>query len=78
VHADGEIWSRGLRDLLNKIGRDAADAIILESHFLVPVDPSFQEGLEALIDADQTLNGGANKNRLCNIFSSRGITSPDC
>lgn len=78
VHADGEIWSRGLRDLLKKIGRKKADRIVLQSHFLVPPNPTFRDGLEALLDADQTLYGGANGANICNAFAPRGITSPQC
>lgn len=78
VHADGEIWSRGLRDMLMKLGKKKADRIILESHFLVPSKPSFKNGLNALLDADQSLYGGANKSKICSIFASRGISSPQC
>src|SRR5262249_58383 len=52
AHVDGEIWSQGLRELHLKIGKQAADTIILKSHSLVDPFPSFAQGADKLIDAD--------------------------
>ena len=78
VHADGEIWSRGLRDLFKKVGKNKADRIILKSHFLIPVSPNFTKGVNALIDADEALFHGANKDDICSVFLDRGIRASQC
>jgi hypothetical protein len=75
VHADGEIWSRGLRDLYLKLGKTKADTIILGSHFLIVDQPTFSDGLAALVDADKEVYSGANKKAICTVFKARGITA---
>ncbi|WP_237152420.1 M36 family metallopeptidase [Oryzibacter oryziterrae] len=78
VHKDGEIWSRGLRDLYLKIGKEKADKIILKSHFLIATSPNFTKGVAALLDADTALFSGAYKNDICAVFIDRGISTRDC
>jgi hypothetical protein len=78
VHKDGEIWSRGLRDLNRKLTKNVANKIILQSHFLIATNPTFQKGLRALLDADEELNDGANKDDICATFADRGIRAADC
>ncbi|WP_237152419.1 M36 family metallopeptidase [Oryzibacter oryziterrae] len=78
VHADGEIWSRGLRDLFKKLGKTKADTIILDSHYFVPDQPQFADGLAALVAADEEAYGGANKVAICTVFAARGISDTSC
>jgi hypothetical protein len=90
VHADGEIWSAALWDIFLELGRGVTDGIALYSHFLVPADPDFADGAQALIDADALLYPvdlnpedpvvGAHYNTICAAMSARGILtcSPIC
>ena len=39
-------------------GRSVADRLVLESHFLLPENPSFEEAAGAILDADDALYGG--------------------
>ncbi len=78
VHADGRIWSQGLRDLHTALDRATAAKLILESHTLVPVNPSFDEGLQAIIDADDALFGGTHTSAICTAFAPRGIVAGVC
>jgi len=78
VHRDGEIWSRGLRDLRAKLGATKANRIILKSHFLIEAAPTFSKGLKALVKADEQLFAGANQNAICSVFVDRGISTPEC
>jgi hypothetical protein len=78
VHRDGEIWSRGLRDLRAKLGATKANKIILKSHFLIEAAPTFSKGLKALVKADEELNAGVNQNAICSVFVDRGISTPEC
>ncbi len=78
VHLDGRIWSQGLRDLHTAVGRTTADKLILDSHTLVPNNPTFAEGLIAILDADTALFSSANTTAICNAFGPRGIVAGVC
>jgi Zn-dependent metalloprotease len=73
VHDDGEIWSASLWQIRKLMGRKAADKLILSHHFLLQRDASFKDAAEALIQADQQLNSGANGTAIRDIFVRRGI-----
>jgi hypothetical protein len=85
VHADGEIWSAALWDALLELSGGASPSLaardtmlrtVLESHFLLPSDPSFYEGAQALLDADQALTGGTNGEVLSVALAARGLLPP--
>ena len=69
------IWSGALWDILQAIGKEAADKVILKSHFLVPSDPDFEAGANAILaaDSDPDLYGGEHFDVIRNIFKARGI-----
>lgn len=73
VHADGEIWSRALWDIHNTLGRDVANQIILEAHFLLAAGADMPDGANAVLLADQNINGGANEGAIRASFEDRGI-----
>ncbi len=82
VHADGEIWSGALWDVLLAISggptptllaRDIVLKIVLESNFLRPSGPSFYEGAQALLDAEDNLFGGTYHTVLFNALDARGL-----
>jgi hypothetical protein len=82
VHADGEIWSAALWDVLLTLsggvepapgGRDIAVALALESHMLLPADPSFLEGAQALLDADRVLFAGVHAGQIAAALAPRGL-----
>jgi hypothetical protein len=73
IHDDGEIWSTCLWDIFAALGKDSADKIILGSHFLVPLLPSFEDGAYAMLAADDILYDGAHTSVISNIFVARGI-----
>lgn len=73
VHADGEIWSACLWQIRQVMGRKPADKLVLSHHFLLQKDASFVDAAEALIQADQQLNGGAHQAAIRDIFVRRGI-----
>jgi uncharacterized protein (TIGR03382 family) len=54
------MWSAALWDLRGRIGGDAMDKLVLEHHFLLAGNGTFFNASQALITADQNLNGGAN------------------
>jgi len=73
VHGDGEIWSACLWEMFGAFGKQVADRLVLQSHFLVPSDPTFEDGAEALIAADEALYRGNHSVQIRTIFINRGI-----
>ncbi len=75
IHLTGEIWSGALWDLREAIGGDAADSVIIESHFFV--EPSAGFGFEdaglALIQADSALTNGHYEAAIRSVLIARGI-----
>ncbi|MEM7316474.1 MAG: M36 family metallopeptidase, partial [Planctomycetota bacterium] len=77
-HADGEIWSAALWDLRTALGRETVDRLVLESHFGLPANSTMADGAEAILAADENLNGGANQAEILQWFVARGIlVQPD-
>jgi hypothetical protein len=72
-HGDGEIWSACLWLIREALGRQRADVLVIAHHFLIRRDASFSDAVEALVLADQRLNGGANENTIRDVFIRRGI-----
>lgn len=72
-HDNGEIWSAALWDVRKKLGRLAADRIIVESHFQLDGFTTFARGARAILDADAHLNRGRNRDSLRRIFRRRNI-----
>lgn len=72
-HNNGEIWSATLWQVRNGLGGEEADRLIVESHFQQDGFTTFARGARAIIDADQNLNGGANRVALRKIFKDREI-----
>jgi Zn-dependent metalloprotease len=73
IHHDGQIWSRALWDIHQKLGRNTADRIILESQFLLAPDTSFAAAAQATVDTALRLSG-ARAERVCQrAFHARGI-----
>ncbi len=73
VHADGEIWSAALWDIRSDLGGPTTDQLILESHFSLPGGALMPDAANAILQADQNLNGGANSTIIEQWFEDRGI-----
>jgi Zn-dependent metalloprotease len=73
IHHDGQIWSRALWDIHQKLGRTTADRIILESQFLFAPDTSFAAAAQATVDTAQRLAGGRAARVCQRAFQARGI-----
>ncbi|MBI4601423.1 MAG: M36 family metallopeptidase [Planctomycetes bacterium] len=77
IHLDGEIWSAALFEIRNILGRDDANRLVLDSHYRLQPDAGFQEGSQALLDANQSLFGGAREEELKAILMRRGLFDPE-
>ena len=62
VHADGEIWGETLWDLRTALGSKLAESLVTRAMELSPANPSYLDERNAILMADQVVNGGkANK-----------------
>jgi hypothetical protein len=73
VHADGEIWLETLWEIRKALGSTMAEKLITEGMRLSPPEPSFLDERNAIIQADQALNSGANRDTLWTVFAHRGM-----
>ncbi len=74
VHHDGRIWGGALWDLRKKLGSIVTDRLVVASfHYLKNSEPTFTDGLQAILAADQALNRGFNVPTIRAVFARRGI-----
>ena len=73
VHHDGQIWSRALWDIWNRLGKRTSDTLVLQSHFSLVPSASFRDGAMAIVAADRALYAGRDVNAIQRIFADRGI-----
>ena len=73
VHSDGEIWSAVLWQIAEAIGRERALTVVLESHTMVPLGGTFEDGAVAVIVADGEIYGGVDIPLMLDLFEQRGI-----
>ena len=89
VHAQGEVWCVALWEararLIQKHGFGTGNTLILrlvtDGMKLGPANPNFLQARDAILQADQVLNSGANLTELWAAFAKRGMgadaSSPD-
>ena len=77
-HATGLIWGGSLWDLRNSLGASVTDQLAYNSLSYLPRDGSadFQQGLLALIQADQALYDGSHLQTIRQVLNNRGIKEP--
>jgi Zn-dependent metalloprotease len=75
VHADGEIWSAALWQVRDALGPAKADLAILQHHFLISADASFNQAANALVTAAINLGySTAEVDAIRAILRARGFT----
>lgn len=73
VHNDGEVWAAALFDLRTQLGKTITDRIVLNGMKFTPTRPSFLNARDGIIQADQNLNGGANRCAIWAVFARHGM-----
>ena len=73
VHRDGEVWAATLWDLRNELGAAISDRLVLEGMKFTPCSPSFLNARDGILQADQAVNGGANRCRIWTVFARHGM-----
>lgn len=75
VHDDGEMWSAALWQIRAAIGATKADTVILQHHFLLTPDTSFNQAADALVTAALGLGYSPTEvNTIRTILKNRGFT----
>ena len=73
VHNDGEVWAAALFDLRAQLGKTITDRIVLNGMKFTPTRPSFLNARDGILQADQNLNGGANRCAIWTVFARHGM-----
>jgi extracellular elastinolytic metalloproteinase len=73
VHADGEIWAQTLWDLRKAAGSARAEQLVTDGMRLSPAEPTFLDMRNAILAADEAVNGGANRTLIWSVFAARGM-----
>jgi hypothetical protein len=73
VHRDGEVWAATLWDLRAQLGAQVTDRLVLNGMKFTPTRPSFINARDGILQADQNLNGGANRCAIWTVFARHGM-----
>lgn len=73
VHNDGEVWAATLWDLRTQLGKATTDRLVLNGMKFTPTRPSFLNARDGILQADQNLNGGANRCAIWTVFARHGM-----
>jgi Fungalysin metallopeptidase (M36)/Fungalysin/Thermolysin Propeptide Motif len=73
AHINGLVWASTLSEIFIKLGKETADALILQSHFNVPTSPNFEQGADAILVAALQRNQEDKIPELCNVFQRHQI-----
>jgi len=72
-HDDSLIWSGALWDLRELCGAAEVDRLVFKSFYYYKEDPTWLDGLAALLQADQEHLGGKLRERILEVFGKRGF-----
>jgi Zn-dependent metalloprotease len=73
VHRDGEVWAATLWDLRTQLGASVTDRLVLNGMKFTPTSPSFLNARDGILQADQNLNGSANRCAIWTVFARHGM-----
>jgi extracellular elastinolytic metalloproteinase len=73
VHADGEIWGETLWDLRRALGSSMTENLVTRAMELSPANPSYLDMRNAILQADQVVNGGNAHDTIWKVFAHRGM-----
>jgi predicted small secreted protein len=72
IHHDGQLWSTPLMQLFDRVGKEVCDKIVIQSHYYLSTNANQVANAEALLQADEDLFAGANKNDILDVFRAYG------
>ena len=74
-HHDGQIWSGALWEIRRTCGAEVADKLALGALYYLPISPTFLDGKDALLDADEELFASQHRQTIVEVFSRRGVSN---
>ena len=77
IHADGEIWSGAMWEILQLKGRDEALRLVIQSQFLHQPDTGFRDSGAAILQTEEDLNDGMDRDAIAEILERRGMIVVD-
>lgn len=75
IYDDADIWSSTLMQIWDKIGRNEADATLLQSLYSYASNMTMEDAAGLYMQADALLFAGKNADILCTHFYNRGLFS---
>jgi Zn-dependent metalloprotease len=75
-HNDGMVWSGALWSIREEIGKRDADKLVYHSLAFLPTHAEFQDGLVALLSADEAMFKGRYRATIIKTFFKRGVKLP--
>jgi extracellular elastinolytic metalloproteinase len=81
VHDVGELWAATLFDLREAVGVATVEQLVVSGMKLTPCSPTMLNARDGILQADQNINGGANRCAIFQVFAGRlmgtGASSPN-
>jgi extracellular elastinolytic metalloproteinase len=81
VHAVGELWAATLWDVRRTVGAAVIERLVVQGMKNTPCNPTILQARDAIITADNSINGGANRCTIWRAFGARqmgtGAASPN-
>ena len=78
VHSDGEIWASAMMSIWTILGKNITDKLQFSSLYNWTNNMKMTDAAQLVINADNSLNSGANFATLCTQFKKYGLYSGDC
>ena len=75
VHDAGEVWAAALWTVRNALGAARTEQLVVSGMKLTPCNPTMLQARDGIIQADQQINGGANRCAIFTAFASRQMGS---
>jgi hypothetical protein len=71
VHDIGELWAAALWDLRKRVGAATIEQLVVSGMKLTPCNPTMLDARDAMLQADATINRGANECAIWAAFAGR-------
>jgi hypothetical protein len=71
VHDVGELWAAALWDLRKRVGAATVEQLVVSGMKLTPCNPTMLNARDAILQADATINHGANECAIWAAFAGR-------
>lgn len=77
-HLLGEVFNTAMQKIYTDLGRNTTDELMLEALFYFTDSTNLPSAAYYVLQADDLINGGANRPIICQHFKSKNLLSWDC